>query len=50
MNFYILIPFSLFILLLLIYLIRKNQKDKAKFEKFLNNDFSKRVETEEVDD
>ncbi len=33
-------------LILIVFLIRKNQKDKKKYKKFLNNDFKKTTEEE----
>lgn len=49
MNWLILIPFGIVILALLLYLIRKNQKDKDKLEKHMNNNFYKRKDDGEVD-
>jgi hypothetical protein len=43
------IPFSIFIAFLLVYLIFKNKKDKANYVKFLNNDFPKKIDEDEVE-
>jgi len=48
MNWYIMIPFSIFMVVLLVYLIYKNQKDKANYVKFLNTDFPKKIDEDEV--
>jgi preprotein translocase subunit YajC len=46
MNYYVIIPFGVAIIFLIIFLIRKNQKDEEDYEKFSNNDFTKKPEEE----
>ena len=46
MNYYIIIPVIIAVIALIIFLIKKNQKDKNKYEKYLNNNFSKKTEQE----
>jgi low affinity Fe/Cu permease len=46
MNWYILIPFGIAIVVLIILLIVKNQKDEVKFEDQVNNDYRKTKEEE----
>jgi len=41
MNWLILIPVGVVLVALLIFLIRRNQKDETLFEKELNNDYPK---------
>lgn len=46
MNWPVIIIVGLFLILLLVFLIRKNQKDEQEFEQQLNNDFHKTKDTE----
>ena len=54
MNWYILIPFGIAAIVLIIFLVRRNQKDEKDFEKQLKDDYPKPddenndVEVEEV--
>lgn len=41
MNWLILIPVGVLLAALVIFLIQRNQKDEAAFEKQLNNDYTK---------
>lgn len=41
MNWLILIPIGIALVALIIFLIKRNQKDKAAFEKQLNNDYTR---------
>jgi LPXTG-motif cell wall-anchored protein len=41
MNWPVIIIVGLFLILLLVFLIRRNQKDEQEFEQQLNNDFHK---------
>jgi uncharacterized integral membrane protein len=41
MNWFILIPFGIAILILLVFLIIRNQKDEVKFEEQLKDDYHK---------
>jgi uncharacterized membrane protein len=41
MNWHVIIIVGLFLILLLVFLIRRNQKDEQEFEQQLNNDFHK---------
>ncbi|RDI56171.1 hypothetical protein [Flavobacterium glaciei] len=36
----------IFVLILIVFLIRKNQKDKKAYTHFMNNDFKKAIEEE----
>ena len=44
MNYYIIIPLGIAAILLIIFLIRINFKDEKQYEKFANNDYSKKPE------
>jgi hypothetical protein len=46
MNWLIIIPVGIVVIALLIFLIRRNQKDKRDFEKKINNDYDKPKEEE----
>lgn len=46
MNWLILIPVGLALVALVIFLIKRNQKDEAAFEEQLNNDYPKPKEDE----
>ncbi len=54
MNWYILIPFGIAVIALIIFLVKRNLKDEKKLEDQLKNDYPKPkddkgdVETEEV--
>ena len=41
MNYYIIIPLVTAAIVLIIFLIRKNQKDEKEYEEFSNNDYPK---------
>ena len=47
MNWYILIPFGIAAIALIIFLIVRNQKDEKKFEKHLNDDYRKTKDEED---
>jgi hypothetical protein len=44
MNWYIIFPFGI-----VLFLIKRNQKDEKKYETFLNNDFPKKIEEDEIE-
>jgi Na+/H+ antiporter NhaC len=44
MNYYIIIPVIIVAIALIVFLIKRNQKDKEDYEKFLNNNFTKKLE------
>lgn len=46
MNWPVIIIVGLFLILLLVFLIRRNQKDEQEFEQQLNNDFHKTKDAE----
>jgi LPXTG-motif cell wall-anchored protein len=46
MNWTVLIIVGVFLLLLLVFLFRRNQKDEQEFEQQLNNDFHKTKDAE----
>lgn len=46
MNYYVIIPFGIAIIVLIIFLIRKNKKDEKDYEEFSNNNFPKKPEEE----
>lgn len=46
MNYYIIIPLVTAAIVLIIFLIRKNQKDEKEYEEFSNNDYPKNSEDE----
>jgi hypothetical protein len=46
MNWYILIPFGIAVIVLVVFLIKHNQKEEEKFEDQLNNDYPKTKEEE----
>ena len=46
MNWFILIPVAIALIALVIFMIRRNQKDEKKFEEQLNNDYPKPKEDE----
>lgn len=46
MNWLILIPVGVVLVALVIFLIKRNQKDEAAFEEQLNNDYAKPKEDE----
>lgn len=46
MNYYIIIPVIITVIALIVFLIKRNQKDKKEYEKFLNNNFPKKIEKE----
>ena len=54
MNWTVLIIVGIFLILLLVFLIRRNQKDEQEFEQQINNDYHKTkdeegdIESEEV--
>ena len=54
MNWYILIPFAIAVVVLIAWLVIRNQKDEVKFEDQLNQDYRKEkdiegdVDTEEI--
>ena len=54
MNWYILIPFGIIVIVLLVFLVRRNQKDEEKLEEQIKNDYPKPkddkgdIETDEV--
>ncbi|MBK6379615.1 MAG: hypothetical protein IPN43_13190 [Chitinophagaceae bacterium] len=54
MNLTVLIPFGILIIVLIVFLVVRNQKDKSKLEDKLNNDYHKSkdeegdIETDEV--
>jgi hypothetical protein len=54
MNWYILIPFTIIVVALIVWLIIRNQKDEVKFEDQLNQNYHKEkdeegdVDTEEI--
>lgn len=50
MNWLILIPVGVALVALVVFLIKRNQKDKAVFEKQLNNDYTKPKEEEKDTD
>jgi cbb3-type cytochrome oxidase subunit 3 len=41
MNWQILVPFGLFVIALIAFMIMRNQKDKTDYEQQLNNDYKK---------
>ena len=49
MNFYILIPVCIALIAFVVYLIKRNQKDEKEYETFLNNDFPKKIEEDEIE-
>ena len=49
MNWYIIVPFGVAIIILLIYLIKKNQKDEKAYEAFSNKDYPKKIEEDEIE-
>ncbi len=46
MNLFVLIPFGVLVIALIIFLVIRNQKDKNNLEDQLNNDFHKSKEEE----
>lgn len=46
MNLIVLIPFGLFVIALIIFLVVRNQKDKSQLEDKLNNDYHKSKDAE----
>lgn len=46
MNWPVIIIVGIFLMLLLVFIIRKNQKDEQEFEQQLNNDFHKTKDAE----
>jgi len=46
MNLTVLIPFGIFVIALIVFLVVRNQKDKDKLEDKLNNDYHKPKEEE----
>lgn len=50
MNWLIVIPVGAALVALVVFLIKRNQKDKAVFEKQLNNDYTKPKDDEEDTD
>jgi len=46
MNYCIIIPVIIAVIALIVFLIKRNQKDKKEYEKFLNNNFTKTKENE----
>ena len=46
MNLGILIPFGILVIVLIVFLVVRNQKDKNKLEDKLNNDFQRSKEEE----
>ena len=46
MNLGILIPFGILVIVLIVFLVVRNQKDKNKLEDKLNNDFQRSKEKE----
>ena len=49
MNWYILIPFGIAAIALIIFLIVRNQKDEKEFEQHLNDDYRKTKDEEDDD-
>ena len=49
MNWYIIIPFGIAIIALILFLIKRNQKDEKEYETFLNNDFQKKMHEDEIE-
>ena len=49
MNWYIIIPFGIAIIVLILFLIKRNQKDEKEYETFLNNDFQKKIQEDEIE-
>ena len=47
MNWYILIPFGIAAIALIIFLIVRNRKDEKKFEQHLNDDYRKTKDEED---
>ena len=50
MNWIIVDMVLLCVLILLVFLVRKNQKDKKKYGNFLNKDYKKAEEDSDLDD
>ena len=54
MNWYILIPFGIIVIALLVFLVKRNQKDEKNLEDQIKNDYQKPkddkgdIETDEV--
>lgn len=46
MNWYILIPFGIVAIALILFLIRRNQKDEKEFEQKVNEDYHKHKDSE----
>ncbi len=50
MNFYILIPVIIIAIAIVVWTIIKNNSDKENYEDFLNRDFNKRDDSDDVND
>lgn len=50
MNWFILIPIGIAVIALIVFLIRRNQKDEKEYEEFSNNDYTKKPEEEFEED
>ena len=50
MNWFILIPLGIAIIALIVFLIKRNQKDEKQYEEFSNNDYPKKPEEEFEED
>lgn len=49
MNWYIIIPFGIAVIALILFLIKRNHKDEKEYETFLNNDFQKKNQEDEIE-
>ncbi|MBC7439559.1 MAG: hypothetical protein H7250_06200 [Flavobacterium sp.] len=49
MNWYIIIPFGIAVIALILFLIKRNQKDEKEYETFLNNNFPKKTQEDEIE-
>lgn len=50
MNYYILIPVIIIAIAIVVWTILKNNRDKEKYEDFLNRDFKKTDDEDEAND
>lgn len=41
MNWFVIIPFGVFIIVLILFLVKRNRKDAKEFEQQLNDDYRK---------
>lgn len=46
MNWFILIPFAVVVIVLVVFLVKRNQKDETKLEDQIKNDYRKTKEEE----